>query len=333
MTPAWLQRLYRSPALVQPMTDLPRLLVEYMPRVAASLGTELPDLSQVADVLDATPEVLDPRDRRHHRSARAAEGATTTQFEFDVPPAGFPQPLAFQTPERGAARPRVVRRDVGAEMGAVQQLLNLGFARGRGRRGAGRARRRGDRVLDRGHRLAARGLGALHPERPRRREGARQGRATRARVSSGVDWLSLDMTFEAEGVGVDERELRECLAPGRRLVRLQDGTYAPVKTEEVSRDPRAHGRDLRDLAATASCRSRRRAAIQELLALVGNTHVTPATKELFGKLQDIDEIEQIAKPRTLKATLRPYQKEGFSWLVFLHELNDGRHPRRRHGSR
>ena len=33
-----------------------------------------------------------------------------------------------------------------------------------------------------------------------------------------------------------------------------------------------------------------------------------------------DEIPNVAKPRNLKATLRPYQKEGFNWLVFLHEI-------------
>jgi hypothetical protein len=94
VTPAWLQRLYRSPALVQPITDLPRLLVEYIPRVAASLGTELPDLSQVADVLDATPK-FEIRTTGDIIEARARLKVRYDQFEYDVPPAGFPQPLAF----------------------------------------------------------------------------------------------------------------------------------------------------------------------------------------------------------------------------------------------
>ena len=147
--------------------------------------------------------------------------------------------------------------------------------------------------------------------------------APRARVSSGVDWLSLDMTFEADGVGVDERELRECLESGRRLVKLQDGTYAPVKTDEVSEilermaEIYATSGNGRTLPLAQAGR------VQELLSLVTNTNVTPAAKQLFSKLQSIEEIEQVAKPRALKATLRPYQKEGFSWLVFLHELNAG----------
>jgi SNF2 family DNA or RNA helicase len=145
----------------------------------------------------------------------------------------------------------------------------------------------------------------------------------RARVSSGVDWLSLDMIFEAEGVAVDERELRECLESGRRLVKLKDGSYAPVSSEQVGEILER----MTEIFATSGDKSKLSLAqagrIQDLLSLVNRSNVTPAARQLFSKLQDIGEIEQIAKPRQLKATLRPYQKEGFSWLVFLHEIAAG----------
>ncbi len=322
VTPAWLQRLYRSPALVQPMTDLPRLLVEYIPRVAASLGTELPDLSQVADVLDATPK-FSIRTTGDIVEARARLRVSYDQFEHEVPPAGFPQPLAFEAPVRGATRPIVVRRDVGAELAAVQQLLNLGFA----------VDENGEELVVRGDGAIAfwtEGIGSLPEEWERFIPSDLQGVTVRdksvsprARVSSGVDWLSLDMVFEADGVGVDERELRECLESGRRLVRLQDGTYAPVKSDEVGEilermaEIYATSGNGKTLALAQAGR------VQDLLSLVNNSSLTPAAKDLFNKLQNVGEIEQIAKPRSLKATLRPYQKEGFSWLVFLHELSAG----------
>ena len=63
--------------------------------------------------------------------------------------------------------------------------------------------------------------------------------------------------------------------------------------------------------------------ISDLMKLVPNAKVSTSAKELFQKLHNIDEVPSIAKPRTLKATLRPYQKLGFSWLVFLHELGSG----------
>ena len=63
---------------------------------------------------------------------------------------------------------------------------------------------------------------------------ARNSKAVR--VASGVDWLSLDVAFSADGQAVDEDELRGALKKGRKLVKLADGSWAPVKTEEVEID-------------------------------------------------------------------------------------------------
>ena len=322
VTPAWLQRLYRSPALVQPISDLPKLLVEYIPRVAASLGTELPDLSQVADVLDAQPK-FSLRASGDIVGARVALKVAYDQFEHDVPPSGFPQPLAFRSPARGATRPIVVRRDVGTELAAVQQLMNMGF----------QVAEDGESLEAKGDAAIAfwtRGIGTL-PEDwerfiPNDLAGATvrdKSIAPRARVSSGVDWLSLDMIFEADGITVDERELRECLESGRRLVRLQDGTYAPVQADEVSDILERMAEIYATSGAGKKLPLAQAGRVQDLLSLVHESSVTPAARQLFSKLQDVGEIEQVAKPRTLKATLRPYQKEGFSWLVFLHDLKAG----------
>ena len=39
--------------------------------------------------------------------------------------------------------------------------------------------------------------------------------------------------------------------------------------------------------------------------------------------RNIDEIEAAKKPRALKATLRPYQEAGLSWLKFIHDIGSG----------
>ncbi|HET8937114.1 MAG TPA: SNF2-related protein [Polyangiales bacterium] len=324
VTPAWLQRLYRSPALVHPLPDLPRLLTEYIPKVAASLGTELPDLTSVADVIDAPPH-FQLRVLGDIVEARVKLRVDYQGNEYDVPPTGFPSPLAFLTPERGATRPKVVRRDIGAEMASVQEILNLG----------------GFSVDETGEFLVARtddavrfwteGIGSL-PETWDRfipndlvdvtiHDAAV---APQARVSSGIDWLSLDLTFQVNGIAVDEEELRQCLASGRRLVRLADGTFAPVKSDEV----REILERMAEIYASTGTRDRKLALsqagrVQDLLSLVKKTSVSPEAKQLFAKLADVTEIDSVPKPRSLKANLRPYQKDGFSWLVFLHELATG----------
>ncbi len=323
VTPAWLQRLYRSPALVHPIQDLPRLLTEYIPKVAASLSTDLPDLSSVADVLDAPPH-FQIRATGDIVEARLKLRVDYQGAEYDVPASGFPSPLAFQEPTRGAARPRVVRRDVGSEMVAVQQVLSLGgFA----------VDETGELLVARGDdaiRFWTEGIGTL-PETWDRFIPSDlvdvtihdKAVAPQARVSSGIDWLSLDLTFQVDGIAVDENELRECLESGRRLVRLSDGTYAPVRTDEVSEILER----MAEIVATSGGANKlalsQAGRVQDLLDLVGNQRVSPEAKSLFQKLSDITKIESIAKPRSLKANLRPYQKDGFSWLVFLYELGAG----------
>jgi superfamily II DNA or RNA helicase len=322
VTPAWLQRLYRSPAMVQSHEDLPELLGESIPRVAALLGADLPDLSSVADLVDQKPrfelkangDLIDARVRLYVRYE---------DQEFDVPPDDFPSPLAFLPPKSGKGRPRVVRRDVGAEMAGVQALLNQNFE----------VSESGEELVASGDEAIAfwtNGIGELPEDWDRfipddlvdvtiREESV----TPQMRVSSGVDWLNLDMKFESGGAVVREEELRACLEHGRRLVQLEDGSYAPIDPEKVG-DVLTR---MAEIYATAGMKDKlplsQAGRVQDLLKMVQNAKVSASAKTLFAKIEDIDEIPSVAKPRTLKADLRPYQKDGFSWLVFLHELNSG----------
>ncbi|GAB4200539.1 MAG: hypothetical protein OHK0013_11670 [Sandaracinaceae bacterium] len=322
ITPAWLQRLYRAPALIYPMTELPRLLTEFVPKVAALLGAELPDISSVADLVDEHPrlrlqtdgDILDARAKLH-----VVYGEQT----FLVPPGQFPSPLAFLPPLDPAGRPRIVRRDVGAEMAAVQLLLNQGFVVDETKEGL---RAEGDAAIafwTQGITTLPESWEKLVPSDLRAVK-VRDASVTPAvRVSSGVDWLSLDVSFSVDGLAVDEDELRGALEKGRKLVKLADGTWAPVRADEVAEVLERMAEIVAGTAGTKIPLSQA-GRVQELLRLVGNHSVTPQAKELFGKLEDVAEIEQVAKPRNLKvAQFRDYQRRGFSWLVFLHNLGTG----------
>jgi len=322
VTPAWLQRLYRSPAMVQSNDDLPALLTESIPRIAASLGAELPDLSSVADVVDAKPH-FELKANGDIIEATVRLLVRYEDQEFDVPPDDFPSPLAFLPPKNGGGRPRVVRRDVGAEMAGIQALMSLGFE----------VSESGDDLVAKGDAAVnfwTAGIGELPEEWDRfipddlvdvtiRDETV----TPQMRVSSGVDWLNLDMTFQSGGAAVREEELRACLEHGRRLVRLEDGTFAPVDPDKVG-DVLTR---MAEIYATSGAKEKlplsQAGRVQDLMKMVENAKVSSSAKTLFSKIEDIDEIPSVAKPRSVKATLRPYQKEGFNWLVFLHEINSG----------
>ncbi|UCF47747.1 MAG: hypothetical protein JSU89_11325, partial [Myxococcales bacterium] len=273
VTPAWLQRLYRSPAMVHTHEELPALLGEYIPRVAASLGAELPDLSSVADLVDQKPrfelkangDIIDARVRLYVRYE---------DQEFDVPPDEIPSPLAVLPPKNGKGRPRVVRRDVGTEMAGVQALLNQNFE----------VSESGEELVASGEDAIAfwtHGIGELPEDWDRfipddlvdvtiRDESV----TPQMRVSSGVDWLNLDMTFESGGAVVREEELRACLEHGRRLVQLEDGTYAPVDPEKVG-DVLTR---MAEIYATAGMKDKlplsQAGRVQDLLKMVENAKVS-----------------------------------------------------------
>jgi len=321
VTPAWLQRLYRSPAIVHPVADLPHVLTEFLPRVASSLSAALPDLESVADVVDVPPQFV-LRAAGDLVEARARIGVIYKGHSFEVPPRDLPPPLSFldQTNDHHG-RPRVVRREVGVEMTAVQELMNHGFE------------------VD-GKDLVCRGDKALKfwtqgiAELPKSWERLipddlvdvtvrNAPVSARVRLSSGVDWLNLDMMFGSQGVAVSEEELRMCLAQGRKLVKLSDGTYAPIKAEEVGAVLERMAEIFAGVGADGRVPLSQAGRVQELMRLVSDQNVQSTAKTLFGKLEDIGQIESVAKPRTLRATLRPYQKDGYSWLVFLHNLGTG----------
>src|ERR1019366_5392324 len=110
-----------------------------------------------------------------------------------------------------------------------------------------------------------------------------------ARVSSGVDWLSLRMSFEAEGIAVTQEELGRCLAEGRRYVRLADGSFARLDPEKV-RDVLQRQAEILATGGGNGVKLPLSQAgrIEELLGHLNRSTVAESAKDLFKKLRDID---------------------------------------------
>ncbi|MFO0610087.1 MAG: SNF2-related protein [Polyangiales bacterium] len=318
VTPAWLERLSRAPSISHPVDDLGRLLSDIIPRAALSLNVELPELASIADLVDATP-TFTLRAEGDLASVRATLKAVYGDVELDVAPAELPPPLAILP--GGGERPRVIRRDIGAEREAANTLFELGLGLPEEHEQWFEAH--GDKAVT----FWTEGLGSLPDTWDRYIPDdlvdvtVRETPVTaKARVSSGVDWLSLDVEFESEGAAVNEDDLRRAILEGRRLVRLQDGTFAPVSKEKIEEvltrmaEIFASGRKQLPLSQAGR--------IQDLLRLVPGARVEPSARDLLASMSE-HRIEAVTPPAELKATLRPYQAEGFSWLVFLHKARTG----------
>jgi len=322
VSPAALRRLLRSATIAEPASELISVITHGLPKVAGEVGANLPELSQVAEVIDLEA-CFKMRASGILTEAQVMLSASYGDVDVEVRADGISPPVIILPPEEGQKRAKCIRTDIAAQQQAVARLLELGL----------RADETGEHFVAHGERAIqfwSEGVARI-PEDwdvyvPDDLVGTRvRGTALvmNARVSSGVDWLSVKVTYEADGVGVDRAELERCLREGRKYVRLGDNSYASFDADKV----RAMiDREVELLAAagkTGKLPLSQAGRIQELLQQANNAQVAPSAKQLFQKLANIDEIKQFKKPRGLKATLRPYQEQGLSWLRFIHEIGSG----------
>ena len=321
LSPVWLQRLFRSPALMHPVEDLPRFIAEFTPKLANYLQTELPDLSTVAEVLDMPPRFrFEARGEILEVIATLRAGYGDTLFE--IPVGGLPSPLGFLPGEAGP-KARIVRRDVGVELTALQQLLDVGFVFDEA---TGALVLKGEAAVafwtqgfsdlpNTWEKLAPPGLvgarvhgGTLTPQ---------------VRVGTGVDWLDFDLRFEVGGAAADWDAVRASLESKQKLVKLQDGSYARLDDDAMATLLEKVNELYTQDGNVQRLPISQLGKVREIVELVGESTVTKDAESLFSRFESLDNVELIAKPRGLKAELRSYQKRGFSWLVFLYQQGAG----------
>jgi hypothetical protein len=135
---------------------------------------------------------------------------------------------------------------------------------------------------------------------------------------SSIDWFELRPEIRCDGELVNEREFLEAVKGGglfRRgggIVILDEQStralslFATGGKREVVRVPRLQILDWIAL---------RRSGVRVLLA--------PGDERVIDSLLNFDSIAQCGVPAGLRATLRNYQREGYSWLAFLYEHRFG----------
>ncbi len=322
VSPAALRRLLKSPTIAEPASELISVITSGLPRVALEVGADLPELSQVADVVDLHP-TFSLTAGGGLTDANATLKAKYGDLEVEVRADGISPPVIILPPEEGQKRARCIRTDIAAQQAAVEQLLDLGLQADEG----------GEHFVAHGQAAIdfwSEGVASL-PKKwdlfvPQELIGTtirNQAVSMKARVSSGVDWLSVKISWEAEGVGVNRAELERCLREGKKYVRLDDNSYAMIDADRVQA---LLDREV-ELISAAGKNGRlplsQAGRVQELLQQTDSSTVAASTKALFKKLAEVDEIKKVRKPRGLKATLRPYQEQGLSWLRFIHEIGSG----------
>ncbi|MGC5614809.1 SNF2-related protein [Georgenia sp. Z1491] len=145
-------------------------------------------------------------------------------------------------------------------------------------------------------------------------------------LDTSTDWLDLRVSVHVGDEEVPVDDLLQALATGADLVVLPSGTYLPLDTPELTALRRlvTESRALTDAPpGTVQVSRYRSEQLEELAHLDLLDEDVAAWTDSLRALADIAGRPTPEPPAGLDATLRPYQREGYSWLSLLWDARAG----------
>ncbi len=136
-------------------------------------------------------------------------------------------------------------------------------------------------------------------------------------LASGVDWFDLDVHFAADDQQLAPARVLRSWLDGQRYHRLDDGTVARLPEQWLMRHGDAAQQLVEMKAQGGTLGGHAAWVLRDLLAEVGKE--AGPWQELADRLADFKGVADHPVPSEVKAELRPYQREGVSWLAFLRE--------------
>jgi len=135
-----------------------------------------------------------------------------------------------------------------------------------------------------------------------------------------ADWFDLRVKVSIEGEAVPFEDLFVALTGGQDFLILDTGVYFSLDRPEFTqlRELIEESKALQDHHRPELTISRFHASLWEDLTNLGVAIDQSARWEQTVRgLTDLSSIEQVEAPAALRATLRPYQLDGYRWLCFL----------------
>jgi superfamily II DNA or RNA helicase len=140
-------------------------------------------------------------------------------------------------------------------------------------------------------------------------------------VPGETDWFDLGVTISVEGKQIPFVTVFTGLASGQSHLLLPDGAYFALDKPELMklRQLIEEARALTDTEEGPPRISRFQAGLFDELAELGVvTRQADEWRRQVHGLRALQQLEPAPVPASLRASLRPYQADGFSWLATLH---------------
>ena len=141
-------------------------------------------------------------------------------------------------------------------------------------------------------------------------------------ITSGIDWFELSAKVDFEGVSADLADVLSALRRGEHTIVLGDGSVGILPEDWLSR----YGL-LVDMGTPEGGKIRYRKAqiglLDALLSSVPEIEVDAVFARARQDLARSASIEAARPPPSFQGELRPYQRDGLGWLLFLDRLGFG----------
>ena len=140
---------------------------------------------------------------------------------------------------------------------------------------------------------------------------------------SGLDWLSVSAEWEAEGMRLSTADLQRLAAATTRFVKLPDGGWVEL---DVEANRKAH-ETVATLGLDGLSPDAQKASLLHATQLDEGTlaelGTSKAIAQLREKLANFKGVPDTKVPDTIRADLRPYQRDGFNFLANMSRLKLG----------
>jgi len=132
------------------------------------------------------------------------------------------------------------------------------------------------------------------------------------------DWFDLGVTVTVDGITIPFLPLFKALAKGRRRLLLVDGTFLTLGHPALKElaELIEESRDLQEWSPVPSLSRHQLSLWSDFEDLADEAFPAAAWRELLAESKD-DIPHPVPTPVGVRATLRPYQHEGFHWLAYL----------------
>ncbi|QDT38071.1 DEAD/DEAH box helicase [Stratiformator vulcanicus] len=142
------------------------------------------------------------------------------------------------------------------------------------------------------------------------------------RVASGIDWFELHADVDFDGRTAQFPEILAALARGDSTVRLDDGSLGII--------PEAWAAQFGLLAGIGVAHedhvrfsANQVALLDTLLSRQDSVAYDDTFQSLSDTFRNFDGIKAVTEPSGFGGELRPYQRDGLSWLTFLEQFQLG----------